>query len=117
MRSSLMLAALILLIATVAPTPVAAQAAFPKLNEVTPDTGKVGDVLTVAGENLEASTVKALFLTDGKTDYKTEITEQTATTIKFKIPADVKPGRFSLMILTGGNDPKLIEQPVKVTVE
>ncbi len=117
MRSSLILAALILLIATVAPTPAAAQAAFPKLNEVTPDTGKVGDVLTVAGENLEASTVKALFLTDGKTDYKTEITEQTATTIKFKIPADVKPGRFSLMILTAGNDPKLIEQPVKVTVE
>jgi hypothetical protein len=117
MRSSLIPAVLVLLIATVASMPAAAQAAFPKLNEVTPDTGKVGDVLTVAGENLEASTVKALFLTDGKTDYKTEITEQTATSIKFKIPADVKPGRFSLMILTGGNDPKLIEQPVKVTVE
>lgn len=117
MRSSLMLAALILLIATVAPMPAAGQAPFPRLNEVTPDTGKVGDVLTVAGENLEASAVKALFLTDGKTDYKTEITEQTSTTIKFKIPAEVKPGRFSLMILTAGSDPKLIEQPVKVTVE
>jgi hypothetical protein len=117
MKSSFILAALVLLIATVIPAPVAAQATFPKMNEVTPDTGKVGDILTVAGENLEASSVKALFLTDGKTDYKTEIIEQTATSIKFKIPADVKPGRFSLMILTAGNDPKLIEQPVKVTVE
>jgi hypothetical protein len=117
MKSSLILAALALLVAAVTPGPVAAQAAFPKMNEVTPESGKVGDVLTVAGENLDASSVKALFLTDGKTDYKTEMTEQTATSIRFKISAETKPGRFSLMILTAGNDPKLIEQPVKVTVE
>ena len=36
---------------------------------------------------------------------------------KFKIPAAAKAGRFSLMILTGGKDPKYIEQPVKVTIE
>jgi len=45
------------------------------------------------------------------------VTEQTATSLKFKIPAGAKTGRFSLMILTGGKDPKYIEQPVKVTVE
>ena len=43
--------------------------------------------------------------------------ENPPTSIKFKIPAAAKAGRFSLMILTGGKDPKYIEQPVKVTVE
>ena len=37
--------------------------------------------------------------------------------MKFKIPASVKPGRYSLMIRTKGADAKLLEQPVKLTVE
>ena len=45
------------------------------------------------------------------------LTEQAAASIKFKIPATAKAGRFSLMILTTGKEPKYIEQPVKVTVE
>jgi len=34
-----------------------------------------------------------------------------------KIPATTKPGRLALMVLTTGKVPKLIEQPVKVTIE
>jgi hypothetical protein len=45
------------------------------------------------------------------------VTEQAATAIKFKVPEKVTPGRFALMVLTGGKEPKLIEQPVKVTIE
>ena len=45
------------------------------------------------------------------------MTEQTATSIKFKIPAKAPAGRFALMLLTTGKEPKLIEQPVKLTVE
>jgi len=44
------------------------------------------------------------------------ITEQAATSIKIKIP-EKATGRMALMILTGGKEPKLIEQPVKVTIE
>ena len=58
-----------------------------------------------------------LFLTDGKNDLKVPIQEQTATNLKFKIPTAAKPGRFALMILTKGKEPKLIEQPVKVTID
>ena len=82
-----------------------------------PGNGKAGDELTVAGENLAKPVVAKLFLTDGKNDLEVPMSDQTATAIKFKIPASAKPGRFSLMILTGGKEPKYIEQPVRVTVE
>ncbi|MCL6505971.1 MAG: IPT/TIG domain-containing protein, partial [Bryobacteraceae bacterium] len=96
---------------------VDAQAAFPRMTAVEPTNGKAGDVLNVTGENLGKENVAQVFLTDGKNDFKVEITEQAETAIKFKIPANIKPGRFSLMVLTTGSQPKLIEQPVKVTVE
>ncbi|HXP62513.1 MAG TPA: IPT/TIG domain-containing protein [Dongiaceae bacterium] len=84
---------------------------------VDPMNGKVGDVLVITGENLTKDSVAKLYLTDGTNDTLVDITEQTATTIKFKIPAKAKPGRLALMVLTTGKDPKLIEQPVKVTVD
>ena len=111
------LLALVLLTATVIPLPANAQASFPRLMSVAPDTGSAGDELTVEGENLDRATVKELYLTDGQTDWKTEIVEQSATSIRFKIPGNAKVGRFNLMVLTGGKEPRLIEQPVKVNVE
>lgn len=96
---------------------VAAAQTMPRMTGVEPGNGKVGDVLTAAGENLEKVNVVELYLTDGKNDLKVDVTAQTAKELKFKIPDKAKPGRFSLMILTGGKDPKLIEQPVRVTIE
>ena len=95
----------------------AAQQPMPRMTSVDPPNGKSGAILTVAGENLEKDHVAKVFLTDGKNDTPVEITEQTATAIKFKIPEKVTAGRFALMLLTAGKEPKLIEQPVKVTVE
>ena len=54
-----------------------------------PGNGKVGDVITVAGENLQKDSVAKVYLTDGKNDTEVQIVEQTATAIKFKIPAKV----------------------------
>ena len=96
---------------------VLAQDAMPRMTSVEPPNGKAGDELTVAGENLTKATVAKLYLTDGKNDTEVQVTEQTAASIKFKIPASAKAGRFSLMILTTGKEPKYIEQPVKITVE
>lgn len=104
------------LAAAILPASLWAQAAMPRMVSVEPTAGKVGDILTVTGENLEKTHVAELFLTDGKNDLKVPITEQASTTLKFRIPPSVKPGRFALMILTAGKDPKYIEQPVKVTV-
>jgi hypothetical protein len=91
--------------------------AMPRLSTVTPDTGKAGDVITTEGENLEKAHVAELYMTDGKEDIKVVMSEQTATTIKFTVPAKVKAGSFNLMILTTGAAPKLLVQPVKLTIE
>ena len=88
-----------------------------RMMSVDPLSGKVGDVAVATGENLEKGKVVELYLTDGTHDFKCEMVEQTGTEIKFKVPARVKAGRYALMIKTGGPDPKLLEQPVKFTVE
>jgi len=93
------------------------QSTIPQMYKVDPASGRSGDVVAVTGDNLDQDTVAALYLTDGKEDVKVEITEQTTTAIKFKIPANAKTGRLMLMVLTKGSDPKLIEGPVKVLIE
>lgn len=107
----------VVLIALAASAVLAAQATLPQMQSVDPASAKAGDVVTVTGENLDQSIVAALYLTNGKEDFKAEITEQTATSIKFKIPSLVKTGRLALMVLTKGKEPKLIEEPVKVLIE
>jgi len=94
-----------------------AQQSMPRMTGVEPGNGKAGDVLTVSGEHLAKGEVVELYLTDGKKDTKVQVVEQEASSIKFKIPDKMATGRFALMCLTGGKDQKLIEQPVKVTVE
>ena len=94
-----------------------AQQAMPRMTTVEPGNGKSGDVLAVAGENLQKEQVAKVYLTDGKNDVVVDIVEQSATSIKFKIPAKIAAGRFALMVLTTGKDAKYMEQPVKVTVE
>jgi hypothetical protein len=94
-----------------------AQGTVPQMKSVDPDTAKSGDMLTVTGENLDKANVADVFLTDGKNDFKTVITEQEAGQLKVKVPTSAKPGRLALMVLTKGKEPKLIEQPVKVTIE
>ena len=93
-----------------------AQEAMPRMSSVEPSSGKAGDVIAVTGENLDKASVAKVYLTDDKTDFECEVTGQTATEIKFKIPAKAT-GRLALMILTTGKEPKLIEQPVKFTIE
>ena len=93
-----------------------AQDVMPRMSSVEPGSGKIGDVVAVAGENLDKANVAKVYLTNGKDDFECEITGQSATEIKLKIPAKAT-GRLALMILTGGKEPKYIEQPVRVTVE
>ena len=95
-----------------------AQDGLPRMLSVDPLSGKKGDVIAVTGENLDQGSVDKVFLTDGKNDTPVEITEQNATTIKFKIPDKAAKGsRLAIMILTKGKDPKYIEQPVRVMIE
>ena len=89
----------------------------PMMRTVAPDTAKTGDILTVTGENLDKAKVAEVYLTDSKTELKVLIVEQTETTLKVKVPANAKPGRLRLMVLTSGNQPQYLEQPVTVVIE
>jgi hypothetical protein len=84
---------------------------------VDPVTAKVGDVVSVTGEGIDSANVDALYLTNGTDDIKVQIVEQNEKLIKFKVPTGVKPGRWALMVRTKGPEPRLLEQPVKITVE
>ena len=102
------------------PLALSAQTSFPRMTTVDPMTAKAGDVVTAAGENLDKNNVAEVFLTDNKSDFKVQITEQAASAIKFRVPDSVKAGRFGLVIRTPGtqaNPAKDYVQPVKVTVQ
>ena len=88
-----------------------------RIESVDPGTAKVGDTVGAVGEAIGKANVVELYLTDGTNDIKVAILEQSDKLIKFKVPANVKPGRYSLMIKTSGNTPKLLEQPVKVEIQ
>ena len=93
------------------------QEALPQMTSVDPDSAKAGSVVTAVGANLTKERVTKVYLTDGTKDYPMQITEQADKTLKFKVPDDMKSGRWALMILTGGREPRLVEQPVKLTIE
>src|ERR1051325_1821044 len=93
-----------------------AQQAMPRMVSCEPQNGKAGDEIAVSGENLDKAAVAKVYLTDGKNDIEVSISEQSGTTIKFKIPGKAT-GRLALMVLTAGKDAKLIEQPVKVQID
>jgi hypothetical protein len=105
---------LLLLLSVVAPWALAQDS--PRMKSVEPANGKAGEELTVSGENLDTKFVKEVYLTDGKADFKAEVTQQTNESIKLKIPK-APAGRYSLMVLTADKAPKLIEQPVRCTVD
>lgn len=92
------------------------QSKSPRMATVTPDAGKAAAEFAAAGENLGKEVVKEVYLTNGKDDIKMVIVTQKDDAIQFKVPADVKAGRYSLMLLTADGK-QFIEQPVKLTIE
>ncbi len=91
--------------------------AMPRISSVEPTSGQVGAELTALGESLDQTNVTELRLTDGTNDFKVPITSQIATAIKFKIPNEIKPGRYGLVTFSKRTPRSLeIEQPVKITV-
>lgn len=91
-------------------------AAVPRLSTVEPAALSPGAVAVATGVNLEKGTVAKLFLTAGGSDIELEITEQTAETITFKVPAKTEHKRYAVMFLTTGDGAAYMEQPVSVEV-
>lgn len=93
-----------------------AWAAFPRLTSVEPAAVTPGSEATASGESLEAPNVTKLFLTAGGQDIEVEIAEQTADSIRFTVPAGTALKTYNLMVQTGGPQPALMEQPVRLEV-
>jgi hypothetical protein len=89
---------------------------FPKVVSVEPESGKAGDIVTAKGENLDKASIAEVYLTDGSHDTKVQVTDQTETQIKIKVPGNMKAGRYHILVLTADKK-SLIEQPVTFTVE
>lgn len=89
----------------------------PFIQTLNPDAAKAGDSITAEGTFLGKSTVAELYLTKGGTDIKLEIKAQKAEQIVAVLPAKVAAGSYRLMVLTTGQAPRFIEQPVLLTVE
>ena len=87
----------------------------PAIKAVTPEVAQIGQVVTGVGDALK-SRVTAVYLTDGKKDFKAVMVEQTETILKFKIPAGIPLGRYRLMVTTPDNPPLEVEQPAVLTV-
>lgn len=113
MKRSLILMAAILAV----PLLLWAAEGVPMMTAVTPDVAKPGATATVTGEYLDKAHVAQVFLTDGTNDFKVDIVKQSEKELVIKVPVNMKPGRFTLMVLTAGNDPKLIEEPVRLVVD
>lgn len=75
-----------------------------------------GETVTVSGENLQKPGVVGLFLTNGKEDFPVDVVEQSEKSIRFTVGKDIAFGRYGLLLLTGGESPLYIEQPVKLNV-
>ena len=89
----------------------------PLLRTVSPETAKTGDLVAVSGDYLNSPRLGEVYLTDGKTDFKVEILSRSDAKLKFKVPANAPPARYTLMILLSGEEPVLIEQPAKIRIE
>ena len=89
----------------------------PVIRTVDPLVGKAGDVVTAGGEFLGKQHVAEIYLTNGTKDFKLEVASQADDAIKFKVPPNVEPGKYALMVLTARKTPNLIEQPVSFTVQ
>ncbi|SRR5579883_116161 len=89
----------------------------PQMNTISAKSAKPGDILEISGVGLEAAKVDEIYLTDHKFDMKVKVLEQKETSIKMRVPPFAKPGRMQLLVLTKGDDPKLLEQPLYLLIE
>lgn len=94
----------------------------PMFRTIVPDTAKAGDLVTVNGEGLQAACILQVFLSKGSTDVEVKIVSQNTSEISFKVPVNMKEGRYRLVVLAkefndGKTITKYLEEPIFLVVE
>ena len=113
MSANFRLAAVVFLLAALFAAREAPAQGAPRVKGVEPTSGKVGDTVTVLGENLDKRVVVAVYLSDSSSDHKATVVEQSAEKIVVKVPR-VKSGEYNISIQIK-ND--ILIQPVRFTVQ
>lgn len=89
----------------------------PIMRSVEPRNARAGDQVTVTGDNLGKDLVLEVYMTDRTDKIKVTVVEQNSTTIKFTVPAKIKPAKYWMMVLANFPEPLLIEQPAPLIIE
>src|SRR5579883_2292054 len=89
----------------------------PQMVTISAKAAKPGDVIEITGVGLDPAKVDEIYLTDNKFDMKVKVLEQKDTAVKLRVPPFAKPGRMQLLLLTKGDDAKLLEQPLYLLIE
>jgi hypothetical protein len=89
----------------------------PQMISISVNTAKPGDVIEIQGVGLDPAKVDEIYLTDHKFDMRVKVLEQRDTEVKLRVPPFAKPGRMQLLLLTKGDNPKLLEQPLYLLIE
>jgi hypothetical protein len=90
--------------------------AVPFMRRVEPAVVKAGEEATVYGDALDKTKVADVMLTNDTRQIRVDVVEQTATMIKFIVPADTEPGKYNPTVLMV-KEPMLLVQPVVLTVK
>lgn len=90
---------------------------YPQTESLDPKVAKAGTVIHIKGRSLGKSKIEEVYLTDHRFDMKVKVLEQTDQTLTIRVPPFVKPGRLQLLLLTAGNNPAYLEQPLYVLIE
>jgi hypothetical protein len=110
MKWSVVLAPLSVLIAA------ATLSAASRVMSLEPTLASPGDELVITGTELASANVDKLYITVGSTDIEVEILEQAAEQMRFRLPDDVPHARYNVMLLTAGDTPAYLVQPVMCEV-
>lgn len=73
-------------------------AGAPLITAAEPPIALPGEMVTAFGREIGASRVAEIHLTAAQGRWKAEILSQSRSTVRFKIPMEVEPGRLSLVI-------------------
>jgi hypothetical protein len=89
----------------------------PQPSAISVKTAKPGDVFNITGVGLGTNKVDEIYLTDHKFDMRVKVLEQQDGKIIVRVPPFAKPGRVQILMLTKGEEPKLLEQPLYLLIE
>ena len=90
--------------------------AVPFMRRVEPVVVKVEDAVTAFGQALDRSRVADVMLTTDSKQVPVEVLEQTESFIRFRVPANLEPGKYYPAVLMV-KEPMVLVQPVILTVE